>query len=189
MEMNSGSIGENTKRLERLYKKHHLWLLGTAFNVSKDEELSADLVQDLYLYLGERVNPKLWYDDSFNILYCIQFIKTRYINKIKRANKIVTKDSFINTEWEEQADTEYNEEWDLGIDKAYDDVLEQITAMEKTKMFVSAKLYKLYWIEHPDETLEGISKKIGISNSTAFLHIKKFKGHLKEVIKSPFDNE
>jgi len=51
----SGSYEENTIRLDTLYKKHHKLFIGTAYNLSKDEDRAADLVQDLYLYLGEKV--------------------------------------------------------------------------------------------------------------------------------------
>jgi len=181
----SGSMQENTERLGILYTKHHQWLLGTAYNISKKQEFAEDLVGELYCYLGEKVNPKLWAKDSFNILYCIQFIQSRFINKVKRDARIQYKGIIT----EEYKDNEYDIEYDERLEKCYDEVLREIQSVEKTGMWVSAKLYKMYWIDEPDETLEGISKKIGISNSTAFLHIKKMKGHLKDKLKNPFDNE
>ena len=54
----SGSMQENTQRLGVLYTKHHQWLLGTAYNISKKQEFAEDLVGELYCYLGEKVNPK-----------------------------------------------------------------------------------------------------------------------------------
>ena len=85
--MISGSIEnyriETTKRLGVLYNKHHSWLMACAYNKSKDIKVSEDLVQDLFLYLGEKNNPKIYYRDSFNLLYCHQFLSSRYINYIK----------------------------------------------------------------------------------------------------------
>ena len=59
--MISGSVEhyriETTKRLGVLYNKHHSWLMACAYNKSKDIKVSEDLVQDLFLYLGEKNNP------------------------------------------------------------------------------------------------------------------------------------
>jgi hypothetical protein len=181
----SGSMQENTQRLGVLYTKHHQWLLGTAYNISKKQEFAEDLVGELYCYLGEKVNPKLWAKDSFNILYCIQFIQSRFINKVKRDARIQYKGIIT----EEYSDVEYDIEYDERLEQCYDEVLREIESVQKTGMWVSAKLYKMYWVDEPDETLEGISKKIGISNSTSFLHIKKMKQHLKDKLKNPFQND
>ena len=83
----SGSIEEVNKRLTVLYTKHNKWLYACAYNQSKDKRVSEDLVQELYLYLGTKRNPKLFFNDSFNLLYCHNFIRSRYINYIKRENK------------------------------------------------------------------------------------------------------
>lgn len=184
----SGSMIENNKRLEVLYKESHQKLLGVAFNSSKHQESAEDLVGELYCYLGEKPRPALYWKNSFNIFYCVKFIQSRWINKAKRDNKIKYNNENI-TEYHNEADREYDVEWDEKIAGAYNDILDELDNMSKTSQWVSAKLMKMYWIDEPDETLEGISKKIKISNSTVFKHIKLAKGHLKNNIKNPFNNE
>lgn len=182
----SGSIEnyerETTKRLGVLFDKHQSWLMACAYNQSKDLQISEDLVQELYLYLGEKNNPKLYYSDSFNLLYCHNFIKSRYINFIKRESKL----SSISDDYD-VADTKYDEKFDLSLERAYDDLKEELDRLSKTKMWSSAKLFEMY--SFAEITMDELSKKIGISKSTTFLNIKKIKEHLKSKIDNPFKNE
>ena len=182
----SGSIEnielENTKRLGVLYTKHHDWLMACSYNKTKDVQLAQDLVQELYVYLGEKRNPKLYYRDSFNLLYCHNFLGSRYINWIKRENK-----NNYPTTWEDREDTPYDLEYDLKVQNAYDMIKQELQRLSKTKMWSSSKLYELYAFS--DMTMEELSNNIGISKSTTFLNIKKIKEHLKQIIDNPFDNE
>lgn len=183
----SGSIhSECNKRLEVLYKKHHNWLGAVAYNISKNMEASEDLVSQLYLYLGEKCNPDIWYLDSYNLQYCRSFIQSRFINEIKRNSKMITTDSFIENGWDMQ-DSEYDEDADIKIDEAYDDVRDELDRMKKKKGFASAMIYQHYWFS--DMTLDEVSKAIGISKSTTFLAVKKTKEHLKKVIQNPFKKD
>lgn len=182
MIIESGSIEETTKRLGVLYQKHHSWLIACAYNQSKDEEVSSDLVQELYLYLGEKNNHKLFYNDSFNLLYCHNFIRSRYINWIKRENKSQPLNDRIDKEYET-----YDIQSDKRLHDAYDMIKQELDRLSKTRMWSSSKLYELYAFS--DVTMEELSKKIGISKSTTFLNIKKVKEHLKQVIENPFNEE
>ncbi len=78
---------ENRERLDYLCRNSHKWLIGAAFKVCKNLDVANELVCDLYLYLGERINPALWYDEgdikSFNLQYCRKFIHSRNLNRIK----------------------------------------------------------------------------------------------------------
>ena len=88
MTIDSGSLQKEVhERLGVLYNNHHQWLTAVAYNKSKDKQLSQDLVQDLYVYLAEKQNPKVFFNDSFNLLYCYNFLSSRFINYIKRKNK------------------------------------------------------------------------------------------------------
>lgn len=156
--------------------------MGTAYNITKNEVVAEDLVQDLYVYLGEKSREKLWYKDSFNLLYCINFLQTRFLNKVKRDKKIMytadIKDNII--------DTDYNTEFDEKLDRAYAEVLIEVKNLHNTNMWTSSKLYEIFWITNPQMTLKELSEKIGISNSTSFIHIKKVKEYLKQNIENPF---
>jgi RNA polymerase sigma factor (sigma-70 family) len=184
--IDSGSIEEVNIRLTNLHNNHHKWLYACAYNQSKDTRVSEDLVQELYLYLATKRNPKLFYNDSFNLLYCHNFIRSRYINFIKRENKT----SLISETPSERIDKEdsvYDIEYDKKLHHAYDMIKEELERLSKTKMWSSSKLYELYAFS--ELTMEELSTEIGLSKSTVFLNIKKIKEHLKEVINNPFNDE
>lgn len=177
---------ECNQRLDTLYRKHHQWLGAVAYNISKDKEVTEDLVGELYLYLSEKCNEKIWYLDSFNLQYCRQFMLSRFINKVKRDKKMILRENFIGNSWEGQ-DVEYDWEKDEKIDRAYDEVKEELNDMKRKKGWSSAMIYEHYWMS--DKTLDEVSKDIRISKSTVFLAVKKIKGILKNNIQNPFQND
>ena len=174
---------ENKRRLEVLYKQHHNWLMACAFNVSRSLEVSEDLVQDLYLYLAEKSSPKLWYLESFNLLYCHSFLKTRYINKIKINNRY----NPISEDYDKE-DTPYDRDFDEDMERAYTDIITQFSELQKTPLWASARLAEMYYL-NPKNTFDSLASEIGISKSTVFLNVRKIKSHLQETIQSPFKNE
>lgn len=176
----SGSIEENNTRLKVLYKNHNSWLQSVAYNLSTDNDITKDLVQELYFYLANKVNPNLWYLDSFNLKYCHSFLQSRYINLVKREGKNVYPMS-----WKEKEDVPYDEEWDNLITNTYESLEDEVKRLQSTPMWASAKIYEMY--AFGDTTMEKLSEEIGISKSTTFLNIKKVKEHLKEQIKNPFN--
>ena len=183
MVMDSGSIDiEINKRLGVLHKQHHNWLMACAYNKSKNKKLSEDLVQDLYLYLAEKRNTKLFFNESFNLLYCYNFLSSRFINYIKRENKTIHYDY-----WPETKDDVYNIDEDKRLEDSYDALKKQLNELSKTKMWTSARLYELYAFN--DVTMEELSKEIGISKSTVFLNVKKIKLHLKKMLDNPFNDK
>ena len=182
--MISGSLElqtEVTKRLEVLYRNHHDWLRSVSYNLCKDSDVSDDLIQELYLYLGEKQNPKLFFLDSFNLKYCHLFLSSRWTNLIKRENK---KD--YPTKWKDTSDEVYNEGWDDELERFENDVRDELNRLRTTGMWSSAKLYEMY--QFSDKTMEELSTDVGISKSTTFLNVKKIKQHLQEVIKRPDTN-
>lgn len=179
--MKEAKVTENTKRLEVLYRESHQWLLAATFNIVKDKDTAEDLVGELYIYLGERVNPSLWWGKSFNVMYCYAFVKSRFLNKIKRDKKISYQ---ANTE-SDISDSEYDIESDERIDKAYNQVIDELKSMERTKLWPASKLAQLYFFDDK-MTLEKLSAEIKICKSTSFTQIKRAKKHLREVVENPF---
>ena len=173
---------QNNKRLEILYKESHNWLIAATYNITKDKDVAEDLVAELYVYLGERVNPAIWWGNSFNVMYCYQFVKSRFLNKIKRDKKIRYQGEGLN---DDRVDEEYDIDFDERLDKCYEDVIAELKNMEVTKQWASSRLYQLYAF-NPEMTLEKLASEIKISKSTAFLNVRKTKTHLKETIKNPF---
>lgn len=175
---------ENTKRLETLYNESHQWLLAATFNIVKDKETAEDLVSELYCYLGEKVRPNLWWGKSFNVMYCYAFVKSRFLNKIKRDKKIQYQADNPQTN---EPDTEYDIEFDNKIEDTYNEVVAELKRMEFTKQWASSKLFQMYAFDE-NMTLEKLASEIKISKSTAFLNCKKTKVHLKNTIQNPFKN-
>ena len=169
----SGSLEiEVTHRLGVLYQKHNDWLNAVSYNLTNNKPVAEDLVQELYLYLAEKKNDKLFYQDSFNLLYCHNFLRSRWINLVKRENKNV-----YPTKWKDTPDEVYDIEGDQNNQKLFEDIKKEIDNLQKTQMWSSAKIYELY--AFGDKTMEELSKEIGISKSTTFLNVKKIKQHLK----------
>lgn len=186
MELSGSMQTECTKRLETLYNKHHQWLGAVAYNISKNQSVVEDLVSDLYLYLSEKCSPKLWYEDSFNLQYCRQFMQSRFINSVKRNSKIQNNPQPTKEDLN-IVDEVYDEERDRRIDEAYDEVKQNLEIMKRSKGWSAAMIYEHYWFS--DKTLDEVSKEIGISKSTVFLSTKKVKQKLKNNIQNPFTND
>ena len=174
-------MDENSKRAQILFVKHQDWLEKVAYNITKDATESDDLISDLYLYLLEKPNPKIWYADSFNLQYCRAFLLTRWVNRIKIKNRSVN-------EFVEVVDSQpYDIEEDMRIQNTYDELLSELDKLKTSKNWASAKLAEMYWFS--DDTLGDVADKIKLSRSTVFLNVKKIKQHVKTKIENPFNNE
>ena len=172
---------ENRIRLKNLYNESHKWLMSVSYNTTKDRTQAEELVSDVYLYLAEKVNTKLWWGEtSFNLMYLRAFIKTRWINKIKVQKRMSTISPHYDT-----IEEEYDVEFDVRLETAYNGVIEELKAMERTKLWPASKLYQMY-VFTEGMTLDKLSNEIHISKSTSFLNVKKAKKHLRETIQNPF---
>jgi DNA-directed RNA polymerase specialized sigma24 family protein len=184
--IDSGSLNslECERRLTNLYNESHNWLLQSAKKITKNVEESEDLVMELYEYLHIKCNPNLfWGKDSYNLFYCSKFLHSRFINKTKKLNRI----SYVEEVWDTEFDIPYDVEKDLEIEKAHQQVIDELKHLSKTKMWAPAKIFELYWMS--DDTLDEVAKKINISKSTTFLAVKKIRKYLKEVIQNPYESK
>lgn len=181
--MDSGSLHiECQQRLTNLYNQSHNWLIKHANKLTKNREESEDLVQELYEYLHLKCNPKIFWGNAYHMYYCYRFLESRWINKVKKLNK-VSYHAEINIENEYE---EYDTKWDEELQKAYDNVLTELKRLEATRMWAPARIFELYWMS--DDTLEEVAHKIGISKSTVYLSVRKIRRYLKEVINKPNDD-
>ena len=169
------------KRLENFYNDSSVWLHQVSFNICKNREESEDLVADCWEYLIKKCNPKLYWKNSYNRMYCMAFLKHRWINKVKKLNRVKYVGEILNDDTFE----EYDYELDESVEQAHREVLAEIKRLQRTKMWTSAKLYEMYWCDS-DDTLQQLADKIGISKSTVFIAIKKVRKHLQKVIDNPF---
>lgn len=110
------------------------------------------------------------------------FLKSRFINRVKVDNRNLP----LHEDWD-TVDEVYNEDYDRGIDKAYDEVIDELKRLERTSMWASSKIAQMYFFN--DFTLESLSKELGICKSTSFLNVKKVKTHIKKTIKNPFKDK
>lgn len=171
---------ENNLRLETLFTQSDGWLKAVAFNLCKNKDTAEELVSELYLYLAEKCNPALWYLNSFNLMYCHSFLKSRFLNRIKVAGR----NTELSPDWDD-TDTDYDTESDERIEEAYNSIIDELKRLERTKMWTSSKLYQIYAFDG-EMTYEKMSEEIGICKSTAYLHCKKIKKHLKDTQQNPF---
>lgn len=170
------------KRIDVLHRKHYIWLLQSSKNITKNTQDAEDLIGDLYVYLLERGNSKIYYKDSFNLMYLYRFLQTRWINKINNSKKLKLEYNLDSLDFE---DDPYPLEEDLVMMKAYDDIQQELERLSTTRMWPKAKLFQMYY--DSDDYMIEIANKIGISKSTTFISIKKVREHLKSIIKNPFN--
>ena len=181
--MVSGSLDyEVHHRLEVLYNKHHKWLMAAAKNISKDKEIAEDLVSELYIYLAEKKNEKVFYADSWNLIYCRSFLRTRFINGKKRDNKM----SRLSESYD-RVEEPYDEELDRRVDREYQRLIEEIGNLKRLPGWSAAMLFEMYFFS--DKSMDELAGDIGLSKSTVFLNTKRVKGHMKSVLKNPFKEE
>lgn len=171
---------ENQQRIEILHRKHRDWLEKVSWNITKDKIESEDLISELYVYLLEKGSESIWYEDSFNLMYCYSFLKSRWVNRTKIINRFSYKEVDVE-------DTPYDLEEDLRIQHCYDELISVLKELESTKMWSSARLASMYFFS--DLTLEQLSKEIGISKGTSFLNVKKIKLYLRDRLENPFNEQ
>jgi len=185
--MISGSI-DNTKECEQrlvyLYNDSHEWLLKAAYNLTKSYEDSEDLVSELYLWLSKKCNPKIFWGNSYNLLYLHQFLKHRWYNKAPIVKRYVSLSNASVPNYIQQPYEEYDVEKDEAIMKAHQEVLDELKKLQQTKLWAKGRIFELYWMS--DDTLNEVASKIGISSSTTFIAIKKIRQHLAKTIENPF---
>ena len=184
MIIDSGSIQqcECERRLIGLYNESNNWLISSAKKVTKNKEEAEDLVQELYIYLHEKCNHKLfWGANTYNLFYCNKFLHSRFMNKTKKLNRT----TYVEEVYDIREDVPYDEENDLQVQRAHELVIAELKHLEKTKMWASSKIFQLYWMS--DKTLDTVANDIGISKSTTFLAVKKIRKYLEEVIENPFN--
>ena len=180
-ELTSSMETECNRRLENFYKDSNIWLHQVSYNITKNREESEDLVADLWEYLIKKCNPKLFWHDSYNRMYAMAFLKHRWINKVKKLNRI----KYVGDIVHDDPFEEYDYDLDQNVEKAHEEVMSEIKRLQRTRMWTSAKLYEMYWTS--EDTLQELADKIGISKSTVFIGIKKVRKHLKNVVDNPFN--
>lgn len=170
-------------RLENLYKESHIWLIQVATNTTRNTEHAQDMVSDLYLYLHKHRKKEIFWGKSYNLMYCMRYIQSRWISKREKLNRYKLASSMMD--YDEPME-EYDIDRDIAIMREYDKVKVELKRLEQTKLFPQAKLYELYWMS--DDKIMDVAAKIHLSKSTVFTSIKKIRNHLKTILDNPFTN-
>jgi DNA-directed RNA polymerase specialized sigma24 family protein len=180
--MITGSLQlECNQRLTNLFNQSNGWLLNEAKKITKQREESECLVSELYEYLHLKCNAKIFWGDSYNLFYCNKFLHSRFMNKVKKLNKTI----LVEEMPDEEEDVPYNEEWDSRLQQAHEEVMNELAKLKVTRQWPQAKIFELYWMS--SDTLEEVSKKIGISKSTTFISVKKIRKYLENTLENPFN--
>ena len=173
-------MSEIQKRLDRLHRQHYSWLYSVIFKVSKDKQISEDLIQELYLYLGEHDSAeRLYFSDSFNLQYCRSFLLSRFYNLTKYENRF----SELPEGWDEEH-VPYDVAYDTKLEESYKQLEKELDSLKRSPKWSSAMLFELYHFEN--KTYDELAKDIRISKSTAFLNVRKVRHYLKENLENPF---
>lgn len=181
--IDSGSIEykECEQRLTNLFVNSNHWLIKEATKLTKNKEEAQDLVQELYEYLHKKCNPKIFWGNAYNMFYCYSFLKSRWINKTKKLKRIVYKEDIVTEEIVE----EYDIELDETLQRAHEEVMEELQKLSATRMWAPARIFELYWLS--EKTLDEVANDIKISKSTVFLSVKKIRKYLENTLDNPFN--
>lgn len=174
-------MNETTKRLDVLHRKHYSWLYSVGFKVSKDKIITEDLIQELYLYLAERNDEKLFYEDSYNLQYCRSFILSRFYNLVKFEDRF----SDLPENYDEEH-IPYDLTEDNKLEKSYQQLKRELESLKHSPKWSSAMLFEMYWFDN--KTYDELARDIKISKSTAFLNVRKVKHYLKDSVENPFSS-
>ena len=175
---------EASWRLSNLCNESHIWLIQVATNITKHSQNAEDAVGDLYLYLANKPNRKVFWGKSYNLIYCMRIIKTRFLNKAIKGNRIRFKGDMIAYD---TPDVEYDIDKDIQLMETWERVQSELTRLKSTKQFAPATIFEMYMMT--DDKMMDVAKKIGISKSTTFSCIKKIKKHMQTQIPNPCPNE
>lgn len=157
----------NNERLANLYNKHYKSLLKYSYSLSKDEIISEELVSQLILFLAEKVQPRLYFLDSFNLYYCQKFLNSKYINLIKYENTLSTLDSDKTDILEEEYDV-YADKMNEELLEAYKEIINSVKLINRKygNSYVKNKLYGV--------SVKNCAKLLGCHVNSIYSHFKEF---------------
>ena len=77
------------------------------------------------------------------------------MNKVKKLNKTI----LVEQMPDEEEDIPYDEDWDIKLQTAHEEVMAELQKLKVTRSWPQAKIFELYWMS--SDTLDEVSKKIG----------------------------
>lgn len=157
-------------QLEKVFDGHDKWLK-TVMNFGCTKEDAEDIVGDMYVTIGKMLQKGLdiSYKDEINYYYIYVALKSRFINMVKKKNKM------SSIPIEEYNDVEGSEYIDF---QNAEDIVEK----ELDKMLLSKKDWynaKVYNLIQGGYSLVELSEKTGIRYHSLYHTYRKTKKHLK----------
>lgn len=153
------------------FKKHHTWLLASAYNLTQSKLEAEELVQELYLKLLELKDiDKIRFKEELNMFYVYKMLRSIFINKTKKHIYTVEIDNdLIETLSSEEYDYEADAEWENKL-------LQTNNILNEAKWFDSV-LLRTYINEY--HSIRSLSEATKISMSTIWSSLSKTKKHIK----------
>ena len=153
--------------LEKVYKDHAKWI-NTTKKFGCDEEEAKDIVQDMYLIIGNMLlkGRDISYNGEVNYFYIYKTLKTTFLqHQIKKNRRTSLEESEINIESQEDIDFDF-----------YNDIVEE-------------ELSKLHWYHRKvyekiqsGQSISELSRKTNIDYHSLYNTYIKIKEHLKKQI-------
>ena len=113
-------------------------------------------------------------------MYCHAFISSRFYNKVKAGKRNVElSDTY------DEVETEYDIDADEKIDNTYNQMVDELKRLERTRLWAPSKIYQMYAFDS-EMTFEKLASELKLSKSTVYLNCKKVKKHLKDNLDNPF---
>lgn len=153
--------------LEQVYKDHAKWI-NTTKKFGCDEEEAKDIVQDMYLIIGNMLlkGRDISYNGEVNYFYIYKTLKTTFLqHQIKKNRRTSLEESEINIESQEDIDYDF-----------YNEIVEE-------------ELSKLHWYHRKvyekiqsGQSISELSRKTNIDYHSLYNTYIKIKEHLKKQI-------
>jgi RNA polymerase sigma factor (sigma-70 family) len=172
--------------LQELSKRNKEWLK-IALSICKDESLSKELVQEMYLRLNKYINniDRITVDGKISSLYIYVTIRNLYYkHQNKRKKNIIFQykdyDSFddglnINDNFKSSIDNDIELS---NMEEAHKKIMDNILKEVSTWHWYDEKLFKLYFFT--DKSLRNIASETKISLTSIYNSCKNYKQILIE---------
>lgn len=167
--------------LEAVSKRHEEWVR-MAISTGSPSHLAEDIVQEVYLRLHKyrkTAEPKLIAEDgSVNAFYMFGAIRNTVRTELKQEGRYVAFPEFFYEESPEDADTEFEERYQVLMDE----IKEEVDSWGA----YNSKLFNLYF--KTDLSMRKIASGTGIGLTHIFSSLTKYRQNIKEKFAEDFNN-
>lgn len=175
--------------LKKISSDHNRWY-SMALSICGDEQLSMDIVQEMYLRIDKYVKDESKVIDEngdvnpFYIYVTIKNIYFKMFNDSKRVKLVQLRDDdfFYEYEFDDQSniltETVEDENKKQQMEEAFQKTVDRIMQEAKSWHWYDEKLFKLYFLT--DMSLRDVAKKTNISLTSIYNSVKNYKEFMTE---------